>query len=152
MNRIVGIKLLVLIFLLSLFLSSGCAGPPKRPLIDVNVDTLSPEQLVETYYKSLSNRDFKLAEKCLSDEMKEKISSTDSDFKNLKSLKNLVVTPAQPIKLQGKNFKEVQVVATYDARYKEVFSVMDGPQMWFLYVAKAGPDSPWRIISIGTGP
>lgn len=150
MNRIARTKFIVLIFLFALFASSGFAIQLKKSVVDI--DTLSPEQLVETYYKSLGNKDFAVAEKCLSDEMKETISSPDSDFKNLRSLKNLVVTPARPIKLQGKNFKEVQVVATYDAQYKEVFSVTDGPQMWFIYVAKAAPDSPWRIIAIGTGP
>jgi len=127
-----------------------CTGQLSKPPVDI--DALSPEQLVETYFKTLSSGNLATAEKCLSDEMKKTISLPDSDFKNLKSLSNLEVSPAHPIKLYGKNFTEVQVVVRYDAVYKEIFSAPNGRQTRFIYVAKAGPGSPWRIISIGAGP
>jgi len=146
------IKRMVLVILLfSLTSGLGCTGQPKTS--SLNVDSLSPEQLVETYYRSLSSNDIITARNCLSDEMKEMMDTVpDSDFKNLKSLTSLKVSTAYPIKLYGNNYEEVQVVAEYHAVYKEVTCLPNGKQHRFIYVAKATPDSPWRIISIGTGP
>jgi len=145
-------KLVILAILsFSLTLGPGCTGQPKTS--SLNIDSLSPEQLVEAYYKSLSSNDIITARNCLSNEMKEIMDTvSDSDFKNLKSLANLKVSPAYPIKLYGNNYEEAQVVAEYHAVYKEVTCLPNGKQHRFIYVAKATPDSPWRIISIGTGP
>lgn len=107
---------------------------------------------METYYHSLSAGDLETARACLSDEMKAAAEMPDSDLNNLKSLTNLTVSPAYPIKLHGQNDEEVQVTADYYATYKKVFAEMDGRQHRFIYVAKATADSAWRIISIGTGP
>lgn len=56
------------------------------------------------------------------------------------------------IELYGENYDEVQVVAEYDAVYKRIITSDNGKQIRFLYVAKKTKGSPWRIISIGTGP
>lgn len=145
-------KLIGLVIFLAFIVIPGCAKtePLSKPQVDI--DNLSPQQLVETYYTSLSSGDLATAEKCLSDDMKKIISSPDSDFHNLKKLYNLEVSQAYPIKLYAKNHDEVQVVAQYSATYKKFITTPNGHQTRFIYVAKAKEDSPWRIISIGTGP
>lgn len=93
------------------------------------------------------------AKDCLSNEIGQQyVNSPDSDFKNIKRLTDLKVSPAAPIKLYGKNFDEMQVTAEYVAEYKKVITSNSGKQFRFIYVGKKEKDSPWKIISIGTGP
>ncbi|HZD59155.1 MAG TPA: DUF4829 domain-containing protein [Anaerolineae bacterium] len=151
MKRVATAAALVLLSLLLV----GCAtGSSKRPALNNNpIEELTPWQLVETYYKSLAARDYATARACLSPEYASEIDrSDDSDFKNLWSISNLVVSKEANIKLYGKNYDEVQVVAEYDATYKKIITAENGRQIRFLYVARKSKDSPWRIISIGTGP
>ena len=122
-----------------------------KPSIDLS--KLTPQQLVETYYKSLSVGDLSTARSCMDEEYaKQFVKLEDSDFKNLRELSDLKVKPEAPIKLHGKNYDEVQVVAEYIAVYKKVITSDSGRQIRFVYVGKKEKDSPWRIISIGTGP
>lgn len=112
-----------------------------------------PTQVVETYYNSIATGDYSMAKACLSDEIGQQyVNAPDSDFQNTKKLTDLKVSLEAPIKLYGKNFEEVQVTAEYVAEYKKVITSNSGKQIRFIYVAKKDKDSPWKIISIGTGP
>ena len=146
MKRILGLVLM------AAALISGCGtntGAAKR----ADLSNLPSTQIVETYYKSIAAGDYSTAKDCLSDEIgQQHINAPDSDFKNIKKLTDLKVSPAAPIKLYGKNFEQVQVTAEYGVEYKKVISSNSGNQIRFIYLAKKEKDSPWKIISIGTGP
>jgi ketosteroid isomerase-like protein len=145
-KKIHWLTLLVIIFL------SGCGtGKGTAPKIDSS--NMTPSQVVETYYNSIATGDYSTAKAVMSDDIGQQyINSPDSDFKNIKKLTDLKVSPAAPIKLNGKNFDEVQVTAEYVAEYKKVITSNSGKQIRFIYVAKKDKDSTWKIISIGTGP
>lgn len=118
-----------------------------------NLTNLNPTQLVETYYKSIASRNYSKAEACLSDDIaKQYKKSPGSDFRNIKKLTDLMVSKAVNIKLYGKNYREVQVTAEYIVDYKNVITSENGKQIRFIYVAMKEKNSPWKIISIGTGP
>jgi len=70
----------------------------------------------------------------------------------LKKITDIKATPETSIKLDNENYDEVQVCVEYNAIYKTVITSEDGKQLRFIYVAKQGKESPWKIISIGTGP
>lgn len=147
MKKSLGLFLTVIVLLIT-----GCSsntGTAKK----ADLSNLTPTQIVETYYKSIATGDYSTARNCLSEEFaKQYANALDSDFVNIKKLTDLKVNPAAPIKLYGKNFNEVQVTAEYVAEYKKVITSNSGKQIRFIYVAKKKKDSPWKIISIGTGP
>lgn len=56
----------------------------------LNVNTLAPQRLVETYYRSLAVGDFVTAKACLSEELAQFLTvAEDSDFRNLRWLTDL---------------------------------------------------------------
>jgi ketosteroid isomerase-like protein len=146
------VKKIPWLILLVIMFISGC-GTAEGTAAKTDLSNLTPSQVVETYYNSIASGDYSTAKAVLSDDIGQQyINSSDSDFKNIKQLTDLKVSPAAPIKLYGKNFDEVQVTAEYVAEYKKVITSNSGKQMTFIYVAKKEKDSPWKIISIGTGP
>lgn len=145
MKRILGLTLIVVVLI------SGC-GTSTDTTRRTDLSNLSPTQVVETYYNSIAAGDYSTAKDCLSDEAQQYVNAPDSDFKNIKQLTDLKVSSAASIKLYGKNFDEVQVTVDYVAEYKKVITSNSGKQHRFIYVAKKDKDSPWKIISIGTGP
>lgn len=146
MKKLLGLVLLVIMFV------SGC-GTPKGSATTIDFSNLTPSQVVETYYKSIASSDYSTAKACLADDISQQyISAPDSYFKNIKQLTDLKVSTPAPIKLYGKNFDEVQVTADFVAEYKKVITSNSGKQTRFIYVGKKEKDSPWKIISIGTGP
>lgn len=146
MKRILGLVLMVVVLI------SGC-GPSTGEKAKKDLSNLSPTEVVEAYYNSIASQDYSTAKNCLSDELVQQyVDSPYSDLNNIKKLTDLKVHPAAPIKLYGKNFAEVQVTAEYVAEYKEEKALVNGKQFMFIYVAQKEKDSPWKIISIGTGP
>lgn len=146
MNKILGLVLVVVTLI------SGC-GTTSGAAKSVDVSNLTATQVVETYYRNIATGDYATAKDCLSNEIGQQyVNSPDSDFKNIKRLTYLKVSPAAPIKLYGKNFDEMQVTAEYVVEYKKVITSNSGKQFRFIYVGKKEKDSPWKIISIGTGP
>jgi uncharacterized membrane protein len=143
-------KLLVLGVLITVLLTVGTLYAIQRT---DDVSALTPQQLVETYYRSIAAGDLETARSCLSPGLLSIMNqAVDSDFINLVSLSNLRVSSAAHIKLDSKNFDEVQVAAEYDAVHKKILTSNDGHQIRFIYVGKSTRDAPWKIISIGTGP
>ena len=146
MKKLLGLVLLVMMVV------SGC-GSPKGTATTIDLSNLSASQVVETYYKSIASSDYSTAKACLADDIGQQyLSAPDSDFKNIKQLTDLKVSSQAQIELYGKNYEEVQVVADYVAEYKKVITSNSGKQTRFIYVGKKEKDSPWKIISIGTGP
>lgn len=146
MKKLLGLVMLVITVV------SGC-GSPKSAATTIDLSNLTPSQVVETYYKSIASSDYSTAKACLADDIAQQyLSAPDSDFKNIKQLTDLKVSSPAPIKLYGKNYDEVQVVAEYVAEYKKVITSHSGKQIRFIYVGKKEKDSPWKIIGIGTGP
>ncbi|WP_042333231.1 DUF4829 domain-containing protein [Desulfosporosinus meridiei] len=148
MKEILGLVLAVIVLI------SGCGSNTNSvKKTDLSNLTPTPTQIVETYYNSIATGDYSTAKNCLSDEIVQQyVNYPDSDFTNIKKLTDIKVSVAAPIKLHGKNFDEVQVTAKYVAEYKKVMTSDNGKQVRFIYVAKKEKDSPWKIISIGTGP
>ncbi|MDP4089396.1 MAG: DUF4829 domain-containing protein [Bacillota bacterium] len=145
-------KVLCFIFLIAILTLSGCSNS-RASVHSIDITKLGPHDLVKTYYESLANGDLKTAEACLSEDYAKSMKgSTDSDFKNLKSLTNLIVNPEADIKLNGQNYEEKQVTVEYDAVYKKEITSPNGKQILFVYVGKKTESSPWKIISVGTGP
>ena len=122
----------------------------------IDVSKLSPEELVQTYYKSLASGDIETARACLSkDYAKDMDQFQDSDFTNLESVTNIFVKPASccwPVHYRGAEVKAVQMVVTYEAHYKIITGADNGKQLRFVAVYKVDGDSSWKIISIGSGP
>ena len=146
MKKILGLVLVAVVLI------SGC-GTIKSVPKGADLSKLNPTQVVETYYTSIATGDYSTAKDCISEEISQRyINHSDSDFKNIDKLTELKVSTAAPIKLYGKNFDEVQVTAEYVAEYKKVITSDSGKQLRFVYVAKKEKDSPWKIISFGTGP
>lgn len=140
------------LFIISLYFV-GCGFNNKNNILSEDLKNVSPQKLVEIFYNSLSKGDYKTAKSCLSTEYANQFSNTpDSDFKNLVKMTDIKVSSEAPIKLYNKNYDEVQVTAEYNAEYKKVITEENGKQFRFIYVAKKEKDSPWKIISIGTGP
>lgn len=131
-------------------LGGGCAaGPASR------VEELGPTKLVQTYYESLAAGDTGTAGACLSPSLLRLwVSAPDSDFRNLISLSNIVVSAPASIRsgTNTGNGEEVQVTAQYDAVYRKEITWLNGRQFRFIYVARSTKTSPWKIVSIGTGP
>jgi len=145
-KKILGLVLMVITLI------SGC-GTTTGTAKSVDLSNLTATQVVETYYNSIVTGDYSMAKDCLSSEIGQQyVNSSDSDFENIKSLIDLKVSPAAPIKLYGRNFDEMQVTAEYVVEYKKVITSNSGKQIRFIYVGKKEKDSPWKIISIGTGP
>lgn len=145
-------KKILVLAMVAVALISGC-GTTTGAAKSADLSKLTPTQVVETYYNSIATGDYSTAKNCLSDEIGQQyVNAPDVDFKNTKQLTDLKVSPAAPIKLYGKNFDEVQVTAEYSAENKKVITSNSGKQIRFIYVAQKEKDSPWKIISIGTGP
>ena len=145
-------KKLVVLVILVIAVVWWCGNPKSAPTT-LDLSNLTPSQVVETYYKSIASSDYSTAKACLADDLSQQyVSAPYSDFDNIKQLKVLKVSSPAPIKLYGKNYDEAQVVAVYVAVYKKVFTSNSGIQTRFVYVGKKEKDSPWKIISIGTGP
>jgi len=156
--------LLLFVILLILALDAGLAGIKYAAHSgqdfgqSQDVSSMDPQQLVQTYYDSLAAGDYVTAKACLSDQVdgnfsiQQYMNLPDSDFTNIIRLTDITVSSPANIRLDKTNYQEVQVVAKYFAQYKKVVSATSGEQVRFIYVAKKEKGSPWKIISIGTGP
>lgn len=84
---------------------SGCSLENKNASTSINLNELTPQKLVETYYTSISRGDYNTAKDCLDEEYyKYSTKTPDSDFTNISKLSNIKVDPGKPIKLYGKNY------------------------------------------------
>jgi hypothetical protein len=113
---------------------------------------MEPSELVKTFYESGARKDYATARACLDDEYANQIDGLEPYFDNLKKIRDIKVSEFTNTPLYGENFLEGQVVVEYNAIYKEFITQENGKQVRFIYVAKVEGDSPWKIISIGTGP
>lgn len=146
-------KKIALILLSILLLATGCTARKDNPTPTVEFNNSGPQKIVEAYYKSLAEGNYVAAKKYLSEDIDQSVyTAEDSDFKNLHTLYNLQVSQETPVQVNGNNYKEVQVVAQYNAAYKKIITSDNGVQVRYLYVAQKTKDAPWKIISIGTGP
>lgn len=119
-----------------------------------SIDRYEPKKLVETYFQALGHKDYETSKACLSDEWNAKYPETfltDDDSK-ITGIKDLKLKGPANIPLYGKSYKEVQVAADFHVEYKTKNQDSDGLQIRFVYVAKKTKNSPWKIISVGTGP
>ncbi|MCR3922857.1 MAG: DUF4829 domain-containing protein [Firmicutes bacterium] len=141
------LKKVICCVLLIVILLAGCSATNTK-----DVSELEPNQLVQTYYESLANKDYIAAKSCLDEDYASEIMDLDdSYFNNLKSLKQITIS--EPSETQyGDNYQVVQIIAEYNATYKKIITSHDGNQYRFVNVAKKSQTSAWRIISIGTGP
>ena len=142
----------ILALVLALLLTGSAVYASTVPKTDVN--SLDPQQVVEAYYKSIQQQDFITFQNCLSDGYKLDLWSVQgSDYQNIKEVKGFNVSEARDIRLNEQNFREAQVVAEFTAKYYNHNGYTDGKQTRFIYLAKEKDESsPWKIISIGTGP
>ena len=114
---------------------------------------LSPTQVVQEYYNCVARHDAGRAARFLAPQQaKLEWSASDSDFHNIETISNVTVTQPAHIPLDGEYTDEVQVVATYTARFKRVLTADSGPQTRFLYLGRNDAGQPWLIFSIGSGP
>lgn len=153
-----GLCLTIMILITAVF-ATGCntnrqdSANIEGVVTDTVLAKLDARQLVERYYKSLASKDWVTAKACLGDDYAEKsITYKDSYFHNLITLTDLKVSKEAPVKPRKAYFKEVQIVVEYNATYKRIQGSQDGAQISFVYIGKKNIDSPWKIISIGSGP
>ena len=86
MKKILGLVLMVVTLI------SGC-GTTTGAAKSVDLSNLTATQVVETYYNSIATGDYSMAKDCLSNEIGQQyVNSSDSDFKNIKSLIDLKVS------------------------------------------------------------
>lgn len=153
-------KLLGLVLLATMFIS-GC-GTPKGTANKTDLLELNPSQVVEAYYHSIATGDYSTAKATLSDDIVQTYTnSPDSDFQNIRKLTDIKISNVSPITfnkqdnvgpIKEKYYEGVQVTAEYVAEYKEVITSHSGKQIRFIYVARKEQGSPWKMVSIGTGP
>ena len=135
------------VFVLTVLLLTACSTASQK-----DVNKMEPSELVQTFYESGARKDYNTAKACLDNEYATSTDGFKRYFKNVKKRRNIQVSEFSNIPLYGENFLEGQVVVEYDATYKAIITQEDGNQIRFVYVAKVKEDSPWKIISIGTGP
>ena len=129
---------------------AGC-GP------GVNPGNLGPHELVVAYYASLQKGDTSAARADLAPSLAAlQDSSVDADSRNLQSLNSVVVGEDQPTGTAGtafQNYAELREMAvTFDAVYEREITSHSGRQTRFVIVGRPTRQSPWQIVSIGTGP
>lgn len=143
----------VMLVLALLFIFRGVISGLLVPMPDIN--KLGSRELVKTYYKRISLGDTRGADKCLSDSYRRELSKPNVIRESVLWLDDLNVSKGVRMKLydqRNTNYDELQFVVKYSAWYLEPSGAGDGIQLRFVYVAKETKDSPWRIISIGSGP
>jgi Domain of unknown function (DUF4829) len=123
----------------------------------VALDHLGSRELVMTYYSSLEKGDTSTARQCLAPSFASlEDSSPDSDFANLQSIRNVTVGEDRQESTAGtafQNYYELREMPVgFDAIYKQVITGHSGHVTAFVIVGKESKDSPWRIVSIGSGP
>ena len=122
----------------------------RANIVVKDVSQLEPNELVETYYKSLNWKALATAKSCLSDEYAQNFSVLYE--LNTLYISDLSVSEPFETPYHGSNYKEVQISVEYNAYYIKEQASANGKHIRFIYVAKETEDSPWKIISIGTGP
>jgi hypothetical protein len=130
---------------------AGCSTPSSatRPL--------SARATVGAYFSSVNAGEWKQAEDLLSPSQQTTfIENSGSDRNNTLSVTDLKVAKVRPAPFERGAFPGYtslqQAFVTFDATYKKVFGVANGPQARFVYVGRAGPTRPWSILAIGSGP
>jgi len=123
----------------------------------VDVNRLGPRQLVSTYYASLAKGDTSTARACLApSQVALEDSAPDSDFANLQRIRNVRVGEDQEAGTAGTGFANYyelrEMVVDFDADVKQVITGYGGHHVVFVMVGKLTTESPWRMVSIGSGP
>lgn len=147
MKKIICLSVLFLILIISVY------NKGRTTSLTSELEKYTPRKLVETYYNCLASGNIEIAKQCLSDQyfnIKDK--SFKSDLQNIKEITDIKVSKEEKIKLYGNNYDEVQVVADYYIDYISNEHWTDGKEIRFIYVEKKDKDSPWKILSFGTGP
>jgi hypothetical protein len=123
----------------------------------VNPANLGPRELVVAYYASLEKGDTSAARSDLAPSLAGlEDSSPDSDFTNLQTITNVVVGRDEQTGTAGTSFERYvelrEMAVTFDAVYKQVITADSGRQTRFVIVGRLTTQSPWQIVSIGSGP
>jgi hypothetical protein len=117
-----------------------------------DIDRFGPEQIVRAYYERLAAHDFINANRCLSGNYLRKRSHYDEVPLWLSDIEISKGIDTKDSGVLSNNYDERQFVAEYNATFLQAGGSADGHQLRFVHVAKKTKDSPWRIISIGSGP
>lgn len=144
---------IALFVLATLFVFRGVVLGVLVPMPDIN--KLEPRQIVQTYYNRLALGDTHGADKCLADNYRRELSRPNVIRESVLWLSDVNISKGAHIRLYGQrstNYDELQFTVKYSAWYLQPSGTTDGNQLSFVYVAREAKDSPWRIISIGTGP
>lgn len=123
----------------------------------VDVNSLGARDLVGTYYTSLEKGDTRTARACLApSQLALEDTAPDSDFANLQQIRNVRVGVDQQAGTAGTafaNYYELrEMVVDFDADVKQVITGYGGHHTVFVMVGKLTKESPWRMVSIGSGP
>jgi hypothetical protein len=146
------IKLYLAFVIPLLLLATGCNSPSESNQ-SFNTKSLSANDVVQNYYQCVAKHDFRSASQFLAPDLASFYrSAPDSDFNNVKSISDVVVTKPYNSRLDNKYKYEVQVDSNYTAQYKQLITVPNGGQTRFIYLGRNNENQPWFIISIGTGP
>ena len=123
-------------------LTSACAGSGR-----------SATQVVQDYYRCVAHHNVREAAQLLTSNLSSlEKSAPDSDFNNIERISNVRITQPYNIRLDDQYKDEVQVVATYSARFRHVVTAQSGSQTRFIYLGRNDSSQPWLIIAIGSGP
>ena len=124
----------------------------------------SPEEIIQTYYEAINNKDDSRAYACLS--RKHLSSYLFSNMDNyylmnpgyeindgVGNITSASVVKIEPYSLDSEQYEELLFYqVTVDLEVKEPITFESGRQTRFIYLKQESPSTGWRILSIGTGP
>lgn len=126
---------------------------------------LSPEEVIETYFKALADRDSQAAAICIAKRtLLEQLSTnmlnqslfsemvylplTDADLNAKDSLENLKSAKLVEI---GPSYDSDVFAVTVDMEYKKTVSIGSGTQYWNCTMIYESPETGWKIVEFGQG-
>lgn len=127
---------------------------------------LSPEEVIEAYFKALSERDSQAAATCLAKKtMLEQLSANmlnqnlfsemvylpliDADINAKDPLDNL--KSAKLVGIEPSSYSSDVYAVTVDMEYKKTVSIGSGVQSWDCTLVYESPETGWKITEFGQG-
>ncbi|HZK24128.1 MAG TPA: DUF4829 domain-containing protein [Oscillospiraceae bacterium] len=124
----------------------------------------SPEDIIQTYYAAINNKDDKRAYACLSRENLSSYLFSNLDnyylmnpeyeaYDGFANITSASVIKIEPYSLNSEQSEELLFYqVTVDLEVKEPMTFESGSQTRFIHLKQESPQTGWRISSIGTGP
>jgi len=115
--------------------------------------------VVRAYYRALDEHRAAAAKACLTARYLARLATVvDPDWKNVSAARvvriraRAVIAGPLPPDITPAPYRAVQVAADVVMHCRRIGGSPNGLNIWFIYVIKQRPASPWRIADTGSGP